>query len=48
MMEEGTLERGFGQEAGRWFHELLEESGVEMIAGEALAASAGRTGSRRW
>ena len=36
MMEEGTLERGFGPEAGRWVHERLEERGVEMITGEEV------------
>ena len=36
MMEEVTLERGFGPEAGRWVHERLEERGVELITGEEV------------
>jgi len=36
MMEEVALSRTFGEEAGRWFHELLESKGVEILGGEEL------------
>ena len=36
MMEQGTLETGFGPEAGLWVHERLEERGVEMVTGEEV------------
>jgi 3-phenylpropionate/trans-cinnamate dioxygenase ferredoxin reductase subunit len=38
MMEEVALSRVFGEEAGRWFHELLESKGIEIHGGETLAA----------
>src|SRR5919198_941402 len=38
MMEDVALSRTFGQEAGRWFHELLESKGIEIHGGETLAA----------
>ncbi len=41
MIEEVALSRGFGDEAGRWFHELLESRGVELHGGETLAAFEG-------
>ncbi len=41
MMEEVALSRTFGEEAGRWFHELLESKGVEIHGGESLAAFEG-------
>jgi 3-phenylpropionate/trans-cinnamate dioxygenase ferredoxin reductase subunit len=41
MMEEVALSRTFGEEAGRWFHELLESKGIEMHGGETLAAFEG-------
>ncbi len=37
MMEEVALSGVFGAEAGRYFHELLERKGVEVIGGEELA-----------
>jgi 3-phenylpropionate/trans-cinnamate dioxygenase ferredoxin reductase subunit len=52
MLEEVTLERGFGQQAGRFFQDLLEQHGVQIHPGEELAAFKGeervaavRTGS---
>jgi 3-phenylpropionate/trans-cinnamate dioxygenase ferredoxin reductase subunit len=41
MMEEVALSRVFGEEAGRWFHELLESKGIEIHGGETLAAFEG-------
>jgi 3-phenylpropionate/trans-cinnamate dioxygenase ferredoxin reductase subunit len=41
MMEDVALSRTFGEEAGRWFHELLESKGVEFHAGETLEAFEG-------
>jgi 3-phenylpropionate/trans-cinnamate dioxygenase ferredoxin reductase subunit len=41
MMEEIALSRTFGEEVGRWFHELLESKGIEMHGGETLAAFEG-------
>jgi 3-phenylpropionate/trans-cinnamate dioxygenase ferredoxin reductase component len=41
MMEEVALSRTFGEEAGRWFHELLESKGVEIHGGETLQAFEG-------
>ncbi len=36
MLEQVTLERGFGQQAGRFFQELLEKHGVQVHPGEEL------------
>jgi 3-phenylpropionate/trans-cinnamate dioxygenase ferredoxin reductase component len=41
MMEEVALSRTFGEEVGRWFHELLESKGIEIHGGETLAAFEG-------
>jgi 3-phenylpropionate/trans-cinnamate dioxygenase ferredoxin reductase component len=41
MMEDVALSRTFGDEAGRWFHELLESKGVEIHGGETLSAFEG-------
>ena len=41
MMEDVALSRTFGEEAGRWFHELLESRGIEINGGETLAAFEG-------
>jgi 3-phenylpropionate/trans-cinnamate dioxygenase ferredoxin reductase subunit len=41
MMEDVALSRTFGEEGGRWFHELLESKGVEMHGGETLQAFEG-------
>ncbi len=40
-MEETVLSRTFGEEAGRWFHELLEAKGVTIHGGEELEAYEG-------
>ena len=36
MLEQVTLERGFGAQAGRFFQNLLEEHGVQVHPGEEL------------
>ncbi len=36
MLEQVTLERGFGQQAGRFFQDLLEKHGVQVHPGEEL------------
>ncbi|HEX3294272.1 MAG TPA: FAD-dependent oxidoreductase [Solirubrobacterales bacterium] len=41
MMEEVALSRTFGEEAGRWFQDVLESKGVEFHGGETLAAFEG-------
>ena len=41
MMEDVALSRTFGDQAGRWFHELLESKGVEIHGGETLEAFEG-------
>ena len=41
MMEEVALSRTFGDEVGRYFHELLESKGVEVVGGEELDAFLG-------
>jgi 3-phenylpropionate/trans-cinnamate dioxygenase ferredoxin reductase component len=41
MMEEVALSRAFGDEPARWFHELLESKGIEIIGGQTLAAFEG-------
>ena len=41
MAEEVGLSRGFGEEAGRFFHELLESKGVEIVAGDPLESFRG-------
>jgi 3-phenylpropionate/trans-cinnamate dioxygenase ferredoxin reductase component len=41
MMEEVALSRTFGEEAGRYFHDLLESKGIEIHGGETLAAFEG-------
>ena len=40
-LEEVALSRGFGDEVGRWCHDLLESRGVEILGGESLAGFAG-------
>jgi 3-phenylpropionate/trans-cinnamate dioxygenase ferredoxin reductase component len=40
-MEEVALSRSFGEEAGRWFHQLLESKGVTIHGGEELEAYEG-------
>ena len=41
MMEDVALSRTFGEEAGRFFHDLLVEKGVEIHGGEELEAFEG-------
>ncbi|MDX6607023.1 MAG: 3-phenylpropionate/trans-cinnamate dioxygenase ferredoxin reductase component [Solirubrobacterales bacterium] len=41
MMEEVALSRTFGEEAGRWFHDLLTSKGIEIHGGEKLEAFEG-------
>src|SRR5205814_3798271 len=41
MLEEVAMSRGFGEEAGRYFHEILESNGVEVVGGEELEAFIG-------
>jgi 3-phenylpropionate/trans-cinnamate dioxygenase ferredoxin reductase subunit len=41
MMEEVALSRAFGEEVGRWFHELLASKGIELIGGDQLAGFEG-------
>jgi 3-phenylpropionate/trans-cinnamate dioxygenase ferredoxin reductase component len=41
MMEEVALSRTFGEEVGRYFHELLESKGIEIVGGEELEAFLG-------
>jgi 3-phenylpropionate/trans-cinnamate dioxygenase ferredoxin reductase subunit len=40
-LEEVVLSRTFGEEVGRWFHELLESKGIEIFGGETLSAYEG-------
>jgi 3-phenylpropionate/trans-cinnamate dioxygenase ferredoxin reductase subunit len=41
MMEEVALSGVLGEEVGRWFHDLLESKGIEILGGETLAAFEG-------
>jgi 3-phenylpropionate/trans-cinnamate dioxygenase ferredoxin reductase component len=41
MMEDVVMSRTFGDEVGRWFHDLLESKGIEIHGGETLAAFEG-------
>jgi 3-phenylpropionate/trans-cinnamate dioxygenase ferredoxin reductase component len=41
MIEDVALSRTFGEQAGRWFQELLESKGIEFHGGETLAAFEG-------
>jgi 3-phenylpropionate/trans-cinnamate dioxygenase ferredoxin reductase component len=41
MIEEIALSRTFGEEVGRWFHDLLVSKGVEIIGGDELEAFEG-------
>jgi 3-phenylpropionate/trans-cinnamate dioxygenase ferredoxin reductase subunit len=40
-MEDVVLSRTFGEEVGRWFHEVLESKGIEIHGGETLSAYEG-------
>jgi 3-phenylpropionate/trans-cinnamate dioxygenase ferredoxin reductase subunit len=41
MMEEVALSRTFGDEAGRYFHDILVDHGVELLGGEQIEAFEG-------
>ena len=41
MIEEVTLERSFGQEAGRFLQEVLTDHGIEVVSGEEMEAFEG-------
>ena len=41
MMEDVALSRTFGEDAGRYFHDILESKGVEIHGGETLEAFEG-------
>src|ERR687898_462869 len=41
MIEDVALSRTFGEEVGRYFHELLESKGVDIVGGEELDAFLG-------
>ena len=41
MIEEVALSRTFGDEVGRYFHDVLADHGVELLGGEELEAFEG-------
>jgi len=41
MMEDVALSRTFGEEAGRWFQDVMESKGIEFHGGETLVAFEG-------
>ena len=41
MLEEVAMSRNFGEEVGRYFHDVLEAHGVELLGGEELQAFEG-------
>jgi 3-phenylpropionate/trans-cinnamate dioxygenase ferredoxin reductase subunit len=41
MMEDVALSNSFGEEVGRFFHDVLESNGVEVMGGETLEAFEG-------
>jgi 3-phenylpropionate/trans-cinnamate dioxygenase ferredoxin reductase subunit len=41
MMEDVALSNSFGEQAGRFFHDVLESHGVELLGGETLQAFEG-------
>ncbi|MDQ3572569.1 MAG: FAD-dependent oxidoreductase [Actinomycetota bacterium] len=41
MQESVALSNGFGEEVGRYFHELLESKGIDFIGGDELDSFAG-------
>jgi 3-phenylpropionate/trans-cinnamate dioxygenase ferredoxin reductase subunit len=41
MIEEVALSRTFGERAGRWFQELIESKGIDVLGGEELEAFEG-------
>src|SRR5438067_11180426 len=36
MLEDVAMSRAFGEEAGRYFHEVLESHGIDIVGGEEL------------
>ncbi len=49
MLEDVALSRAFGEEVGRYFHEVLASHGIELVTGDELAAfiGDGRVGAIR-
>ncbi len=41
MLEDVAMSRAFGEEVGRYFHEILESHGVELVPGDQLEAFLG-------
>jgi 3-phenylpropionate/trans-cinnamate dioxygenase ferredoxin reductase subunit len=41
MLEEVALSRSFGEEVGRYFHEVLASHGIELVTGDELEAFIG-------
>ncbi len=41
MLEEVALSTGFGEEAGRYFQDVMEEHGIEFVGGDALGVFEG-------
>ncbi len=41
MLEDVAMSRSFGEEAGRYFHEILSAHGVELVGGEQVEAFLG-------
>jgi 3-phenylpropionate/trans-cinnamate dioxygenase ferredoxin reductase subunit len=41
MLEDVALSRTFGEEAGRYFHDVLTSNGIELVGGEELEAFLG-------
>jgi 3-phenylpropionate/trans-cinnamate dioxygenase ferredoxin reductase component len=41
MLEDVALSRTFGEEVGRYFHDVLESKGIELLGGEELEAFEG-------
>jgi 3-phenylpropionate/trans-cinnamate dioxygenase ferredoxin reductase component len=41
MLEDVAMSRAFGEEVGRWFHDLLASKGIEIVGGEELDAFIG-------
>ena len=46
MLEEVALSTGFGEEAGRYFQDVMESKGVEFVGGDSLGGVRGRRAGR--